>query len=232
MSFTDILWGTIVPILGNLASLILFIAPWKSVAGVKANENVGSVNGVPFIFMFFQCVLWVSYAFFIKDIAIVPVNAVGALFAIYYTLVFYGALRDRGSRSRIEIGAGVAVLVPSTLATICYFWINDVDLRKTIFGIACNIVCVIFMASPLSTLATVIREKDSKSLTWSLTAAIIFNGTVWMIYGWHVDNMYILAPNALATTMGIIQLLLKICFPASGPAASDPTTADPLLNPV
>jgi hypothetical protein len=94
------------------------------VAGIKASQDVGIVNGIPFIFMFdlhiltvaptqhfrllmrsmvyamvcyygmggmgrlFQCVLWVAYAFFIRELAIVPVNAVGSLFAFYYTVSY------------------------------------------------------------------------------------------------------------------------------------------------
>lgn len=230
MTFLDVLWGTIMPLIGNCTSIILFIAPWKSVSTVKKNSDVGAVNGVPFIFMFFQCMMWSSFGFFIDDYLIVPVNALGAIFAFYYTLVFYGALKDQAVRFKIELGAVLVIAGPATLACVCFFILTDNDQRKLIFGSACNVVCVMFFASPLSTLADIVRQKDSSSLTWALTIAMIVNGCVWSIYGFYKGNLFILIPNALATGLGVGQGMIKACYPSKG-GASDGVN-DPLINPV
>eukprot|EP00985_Skeletonema_marinoi_P023331 scaffold15487_cov112-Skeletonema_marinoi.AAC.5 len=86
---------------------------------------------------------------------------------------------------------------------------------KFIVGVAVNINLIFFYAAPLSTIATVIRTKNSASIHFWTMAMNTSNAFFWCVYSLAIQDYYILIPNGLGFVFGLLQVALYQCFPRS-----------------
>lgn len=82
---------------------------------------------------------------------------------------------------------------------------------------------VFFFLSPLSTLLTVVRRRDSASLVLPLCVMNILNGSLWGTYGLVRGDAFIWAPNLFGAALGILQTALRLTFPQRTPAGDQAT---------
>ena len=83
-------------------------------------------------------------------------------------------------------------------------------ITKTLLAIAANAILLCFYTSPLSTVANIIKTKDSSSLTLPLCVMNIVNGTLWLMYGLAVGDYFIWVPNGIGALLGAFQT--SLCF--------------------
>ena len=86
---------------------------------------------------------------------------------------------------------------------------------KFIVGVAVNINLIFFYAAPLSTIATVVRMKNSASIHFCTMAMNTSNSFFWCVYSLAIQDYYILIPNGLGFLFGLVQVALYQCFPRS-----------------
>ncbi len=86
---------------------------------------------------------------------------------------------------------------------------------KFIVGVAVNINLIFFYAAPLSTIAQVIKTKNSASIHFWTMAMNTSNAFFWCVYSLAIQDYYILIPNGLGFLFGLIQVALYQCFPRS-----------------
>jgi len=84
-----------------------------------------------------------------------------------------------------------------------------------VLGMYASILFIILCCSPLSTIKQVLTTKNSSSILGRLTIAQCINTTLWSVYGLGVNDRFIYGPNVIGLGLGLIQLALKIIFPAS-----------------
>jgi solute carrier family 50 (sugar transporter) len=70
-----------------------------------------------------------------------------------------------------------------------------------------------FYLSPLSTLADVLKHRDSSSLTLPLCMMNIVNGTLWLVYGLVLSDAFIWVPNGVGALLGMLSTALCCIFP-------------------
>ncbi|KAJ3125551.1 hypothetical protein HK098_000170 [Nowakowskiella sp. JEL0407] len=68
--------------------------------------------------------------------------------------------------------------------------------------------------SPLSTMYQVVRTRNSASISFPYSIASLLNGTFWGIYGVAISDAFIAAPNLAGAGLAILQLILRVIFPA------------------
>jgi len=73
---------------------------------------------------------------------------------------------------------------------------------------------LILSATPLTTIRTIIRTKNSRTIMGALTAAQCVNTGLWTAYGLAVNDYFVWGPNIIGLGLGLIQLALKILYPA------------------
>lgn len=92
---------------------------------------------------------------------------------------------------------------------------------KDVVGIAVNINLALFYGAPLSTISTVFRTKTSSSIHfWTMTMNTS-NAFFWCVYAFAVMDYYILIPNGIGFTFGIVQVVLYSIFPHDVDVAVD-----------
>lgn len=53
----------------------------------------------------------------------------------------------------------------------------------------------VYYVLPLSTVATVLKDRDSSSLYWPLSLMNVINGCLWFAYGLAITDFFILLPK-------------------------------------
>jgi uncharacterized protein with PQ loop repeat len=79
--------------------------------------------------------------------------------------------------------------------------------------LAANVVLFMYYMSPLSTLADVLRHRDSSSLTLPMSVMNVVNGLLWVVYGFVRGDAFIWVPNGFGVCLGVLQVALCCIFP-------------------
>jgi len=87
------------------------------------------------------------------------------------------------------------------------------DRKEFIIGVIVNLNLVIFYGAPLSTIYTVITEKNSSSIHVRLMITSLLNSIFWTVYGLAILDIFIIVPNSMGCLFGAIQVLLLKLYP-------------------
>lgn len=85
--------------------------------------------------------------------------------------------------------------------------------QKLIVGVVVNLNLMFFYGAPLSTIATVVRTRNSSPIHFSTMVLNLTNTSFWLAYGFAIKDHFILIPNGVGLLLGIIQGLLCLIFP-------------------
>ncbi len=87
----------------------------------------------------------------------------------------------------------VAIVVINVLlgVLICFF-INDYETQVTIASIHANFWGIILGLSPLSTVRSVLRSRNSSSIDGKLTLTLILNSALWTGEGFSNKNVIVI----------------------------------------
>merc|ERR1712072_70688 len=84
-----------------------------------------------------------------------------------------------------------------------------------VLGIVGAGTAIVLLSSPLVTMKTVIKEKNSESMPFYTSLAMWLNSSSWGIFGWTVINdPFVYIPNILGFTAASIQLALIAKYPS------------------
>lgn len=84
-------------------------------------------------------------------------------------------------------------------------------------GFTANACLFLYYASPLSTIAEVIRTKSAETLYWPMVLANGINGGSWTAYGAFLREPFVFVPNGAGALLAIIQLLLVCVYGTKPP---------------
>ncbi|KAL1802835.1 hypothetical protein ACET3Z_031482 [Daucus carota] len=207
---------TVVGIIGNIISLILFLSPVKTFAKICKKGSVEQFSAMPYLATMFNCGMWILYGlpvFHPKSILVLTINGSGFVIELVF-LVLYLVYSDT-TKQRVKIGCimggelgfvGVVGLLVGTL-------VKSVKQRTTIIGSVCMLGCFLMYAAPLSVMGMVIRTKSVKYMPFLLSLFSFLNGLCWASYALIGQfDPYLLAPNGLGLLLGTAQLILYATY--------------------
>lgn len=110
---------------------------------------------------------------------------------------------------------GILSVWTGILSAISFFP-STAEFKQELIGLCVNINLVAFYGAPLSTIAMVLRLKNSSSIhRWTLVMTLL-NSFFWSSYGFGIMDMWILVPNVCGLFLALIQLVLCCMFPRTG----------------
>jgi hypothetical protein len=89
----------------------------------------------------------------------------------------------------------------------------DSQTREWIVGILVNLNLVFFYGAPLSTIYTVLTQRNTSSIHIRTMITNTLNGTFWFAYGLAVSDLIVGVPNGLGTLLGVIQIVMVVLYP-------------------
>ena len=241
-SLVIILADYVAPTIGCILSTFTFSAPINSLSSAIEAGSLGSLNPTPWAFMLGNILGWLAYSYITLDLFVFFANAPGLLISIWLNtgamkLQYYEELVKRSASTNEDDDA---ISVQTTKLNNCCQQSTPHELKvlkiilvwviilsttslvpvsgermKFIVGVAVNINLIFFYASPLSTIANVVRTKNSASIHfWTMTMNST-NAFFWCIYSIAIQDIYILIPNGLGLFFGLFQVALYKWFPRS-----------------
>eukprot|EP00892_Ulva_mutabilis_P011313 jgi/Ulvmu1/8554/UM044_0088.1 len=226
MSEDNVFFSVVVPVVGGVVAMIMFASPSFAVLKARRENSLGAVNTLPFAMTMANCVCWTTYAFLIDDWFLVIANSLGFLIGATLFLASFGiGVPDARARDRVLAVCLADAAILFTVTILERMVVESQTAKEQLWGYTANVMLVFFFLSPLSTLLTVVRRRDSASLVLPLCIMNFLNGSLWGTYGLVRGDAFIWAPNFFGAALGVLQTTLRLSFPQRTPPEAAPLKA-------
>ncbi|KAK1432786.1 hypothetical protein QVD17_09686 [Tagetes erecta] len=218
---------TIVGIIGNVISFVLFISPAPTIWRIFKNKSVEEFLPDPYIACVLNCLLWIFYGLPFNhpnSTLVVTINGTGLVLELIYLTIFliYGKSSHRKKITLFLLGEIVFVGI---VAGIDLGVFHTHKSRSTFVGAFCVVFGVAMYASPLTIMWKVIKTKSVEFMPFPLSLAAFLNGCCWTTYALLKFDFAILIANGTGAVLGLIQLILYACYWGTTPKKSKTTAA-------
>ncbi|KAJ1469262.1 sugar efflux transporter for intercellular exchange-domain-containing protein [Baffinella frigidus] len=184
--------STWVPIFGAILSTGLGLAPLGDVLRCRRNRSLGEMNPDVFPLLFGNGVGWVIYACCTRNAYVFAANFTNVLVGMSRVKIETMTILMLGLWSALSLGGPTRTPHQGT--------------RTSVVGVAANAIVLLLFASPLSTIATVLRDRSAASINMPFALVQILNCSLWELYGLHLGDVYIWGPNAIGLLLGMLQV--------------------------
>ncbi|KAG2445336.1 hypothetical protein HYH02_008801 [Chlamydomonas schloesseri] len=209
----NVLLDTVVPGMGAVISILMYLSPLKAVLKAQREKHLGDLNPIPFSIAIANCIAWLGYGLLKKDPFVCAPNAPGVLIGTFMSITAHG-MADEAAKQRIRFVVCLAAGIFPFLGVYTAFFADSAAVQQGLWGLAGNIICLVYYAAPLSTMWDVIRTRNSSSILVPLTMMNTLNAALWTTYGVAVGDPYIWAPNGIGLALSVMQIALRLVFPA------------------
>ena len=218
------------PTLGVFVGNYMFYAPYQDVQKAVARGSLGDLNPLPWAFMLGNCAAWVLYSILIRNFFVFAGNLPGFFLAVWFNLAAsklqyqqqFTPLSSTAEQPAGEVHSAprhdywVMITVACWMGLISLIGFGDSissGTKQLIVGLAANLNLSFFYGAPLSTIFTVIKERNTASIHFLTMVTNTANGIFWAAYGIAVLDYYIFVPNGLGALLGFVQFALYVLFP-------------------
>lgn len=165
--YTAILtWQMFVLFLRFAGPVLFLLLQISSILTAREVANGSRVNlsPLPNIFLFANCVVWSIFGILKEDATIFVPNFLGFLTSLYCMIIFHSYIAIKPYK----------MYLLAMILTITSFYLAYLGDVSTI-GVLGSTLAVLFMASPLAVVRTVIRDKSTQSLPFATSLVIFLN---------------------------------------------------------
>lgn len=81
-----------------------------------------------------------------------------------------------------------------------------------IIGIIASILAIIMFISPLDQIRDILRDKTSHTVSPLIYLVMVFNCSLWVLYGLGKKDIFITTPNAIGAFLGFLTLLVILKY--------------------
>jgi solute carrier family 50 (sugar transporter) len=99
-------------------------------------------------------------------------------------------------------------------------------IREFIVGCIVNVNVVFFYGAPLSTMITVLQQRNSASIHIPTMITNTLNSVFWAAYGLAILDIFILIPNSIGVVLGSIQIVLVLLLPRHSTSTTEKNDND------
>lgn len=231
--------ATVFRAMTGCSSLVMVVSPSVAMYRVYKNKDVGVVSIIPQVSVLANSLVWyvvhpmtsflqpeeltelvlcccrMIYCY-MADI-IFP-NAVTFLIGVVLGL-FYVAIYWRYTTERQYV-CHVLLIVLSFLAIVCMYAIlgglgylgQSYHGVTSTMGLIADIVAVCLYGAPMEKIFLVLKHKSAVYFQIHMVFAATINNTLWIGLGILEHNWFLLAPNALFLSLGLITLVLYVVY--------------------
>jgi len=218
--------------------VLFFLSPIKTFATIVRAKSTLAFRGEGFLFMFFNCSLWVFYGAYSGEIEPLVCNAIGSFLAAIYILLYAFYLpKDNDQQQQeallqpVELGASPSsppisknkylsvYFLTLTLTVGVGIGVGFVDLQVAdedfsvfLLGIFANIFNLLMYGAPLGIMRRVIETKSVEFMPFLVSFFTLLCSFSWLMYGGYIGDLWITIPNASGVLLGIAQLVLYALY--------------------
>lgn len=198
--------------LAPASSLACFFAPLSSVRAVEAAQSTGDLPALTFVSLEVMTAIWCTYGVLRDDWAVITPNVIGAVLAAYFLKVFDAFSPKTGPRAaelKRTYTAGIVVLTLLLLDVV----FDDPARAVRVVGTSGAALSMIFAASPLTALPSVVRNRTPDAIPLSTSAMVLISNVLWTMYGlWVANDSSIWVPNLFGTAVSGVAVGVHAVF--------------------
>ncbi|KAK4365864.1 hypothetical protein RND71_013744 [Anisodus tanguticus] len=200
-------------ILGNAATLFLFLVPTLTFKTIIKNKATEQFSGIPYVMTFLNCLLsaWYGLPFITSgNILVATINGAGAAIELVYLLIFflYTPNKQKGKILAMFVLVILAFAGAAVISVLAFHGKN----RKLFCGTAATIFSIVMYGSPLSIIRLVIRTKSVEYMPFFLSFAVVISCSCWFIYAMLGMDPFIGISTGVGLGLGIVQLILYFIY--------------------
>mmetsp|Transcript_12207 Transcript_12207/g.30639 ORF Transcript_12207/g.30639 Transcript_12207/m.30639 type:complete len:251 (+) Transcript_12207:200-952(+) len=214
------------PTAGAMFSASLALGPMGAVLEARGKSDLGEVNPDVFPVLMVNCMAWVVYSAVISNSFIFAGNIPGVVLGLFYTLSTYGLSAGPGRLKIEKVALGLSTLLILTCFATTTVWKAR---QASVLGLFANVVVFVVFSSPLTTLAEVLRTRNSASINRPFGIIQVLNCVTWVAYSLYISDTYLLVPNLFGLVLGLVQCALMVWFPARKTPSMKQSDSDPSL---
>ncbi|XP_071567509.1 sugar transporter SWEET1 [Temnothorax nylanderi] len=193
----------------SICTVLQFLAGVLVCKKYIRNGTTGDSSGLAFVTCFMSCSLWLRYGILIGDSFIISVNIFGTILQICYVLIH---ILYNVKRSTTIKQFTVAICLVLLVYLYSIYQRDKVLAERYVGFLSCSLT-ILFFASPLISLAHVIRMKSTESLPFPVIMASMIVSCQWFAYGCLLSDEFIQIPNFMGCILSAFQLSLFLIYP-------------------
>lgn len=197
-----------------------------AVLHVRKTKTLGVLNPIPFGVTVFNCIAWLIYGCMKRDYFLFFANGSGLIFGFYYCLSVIPHIPEGEETTPdkkylklvMEVLVMGSIIFWAMIALIVFIIMDtskviNVKVGQTIVSSFGIIGGLSYYGSPLSSMFSVIKLKDSSSLHTPMILTNLAAAFLWFIYGLiGVPDVMIWIPNMLGSLLALSQLTLSFMY--------------------
>lgn len=189
--------------------------------------TIGDLNPLVFPFLCANGFAWCIYSVAKRDPYVFAGNILNTMLGLFYCTTVIGLTESSRARARLECLLICLLFTEGIFAFIVTMLAPEAvdDKSSSALGFMGLVMVMLLFASPLSSMASVARTKDSSSINKPFCVVQFANCAVWLAYGVMVGDNFIAAPNGFGLATAGLQGLLIVLFPQRTDAL-DPLPCD------
>uniref|UniRef100_A0AC34QJL7 Sugar transporter SWEET1 n=1 Tax=Panagrolaimus sp. JU765 TaxID=591449 RepID=A0AC34QJL7_9BILA len=198
---------TVLSISAIITTVSLFFCGIPICVEIFRRRSTKEISGFPFIMGLLGGAYWLRYGFLKHDLTMITVNMVGVSLMFTYILFYIYFTKEKGS-----ILVQFAIVLGLVLTMVFLVQIYGMDLINYL-GFVCMSFNILNFGAPLAGVKVVLRKKSCDTLPLPLCTANLLVSSQWCLYGFLVDDIYIIIPNGCGVVLALLQLSLFLIFP-------------------
>lgn len=206
-------WGVAFGVLGNILSILVYLAPVPTFYRIFKKKSTESFQSLPYLAALFSSLLWLYYAL-LKENAflLITINSFGCFVETIYIIMYIVYAPKEGRKSTIKLFAIMNLGAFFFIFIVTHYLIHGDDTRIQVLGWICVALSVSVFAAPLSIVAQVIRTKSVKFMPFNLSFFLTLSAIMWFGYGLFQKDICIALPNILGFVLGLLQMILYAIY--------------------
>ncbi|KAL6280647.1 hypothetical protein ACE6H2_017528 [Prunus campanulata] len=206
---------TVVGVIGNVISLILFLSPVPTFVRIWKKGSVEQYSPAPYLATLANCMVWALYGLPIvhpHSILVVTINGSAIFIELSYIILFLIYASDKKQRLKVLLGLLVELILMALLVLMVLTVAHTHERRSLIVGIVCILCNIMMYASPLAVMKLVITTKSVEFMPFCLSLFSFANGLAWFSFALIRFDIFLTIPNGLGLLFGSGQLILYATY--------------------
>ncbi|XP_033109657.1 sugar transporter SWEET1-like isoform X2 [Anneissia japonica] len=150
------------------------------------------------------------YGYLKDDFTVIVVNSIGSVIHIFYVLL-YNVYSHQKEDTYKKTTIGFAVLF--TLYMYLQLVVVEQEAIIETLGMFTLVLLMAGYIAPLLSLVDVVKKKSSHGIPLSFTAAMMITSVLWLLYGYAINDMYILVPSFTGMFTSLLQIVFVLLYP-------------------
>ncbi|KAI3472919.1 hypothetical protein Pfo_029224 [Paulownia fortunei] len=211
MAFLDHRLELIFGILGNIISVLVYLAPVPTFIRIYREKSTMRFQSIPYVVALFSSILWIYYALLKPhSTLLISINLFGCIVETLYIFIYiYYASREVRIHTAKLLGLSMGLILVLVLLT---FFVLEGIIRIVVVGWICNSFSLVVFAAPLSIVFEVIRTRSVEFMPFPLSFFLTLSAVVWFAYGLFKKDLVVAIPNIVGFLLGVLQMIIYWAF--------------------